>query len=115
MRIEQLYSWEMETADGQILAQYNEQGVEQSWKILEQHKVIRVSIIPSLPLLPRHDIFIGEGNCFVKRFGRGFKKQGIDGYETKEYLNCIVTKQFRAWIFSSGKVLITPYGQEVYL
>ena len=38
-----MYSWEFETADGVVLAQYSEDGKENTWKSLDPDQVVRVS------------------------------------------------------------------------
>ena len=112
-----LYSWEIETSDGSILRQYDEQGNEQTWKQVDTDKVVRVSMMPSLPVLPRHDCFVdaSKGEKFIRRFGRGFIRQTEDGFRLKESLNCIVMNRYRLWVFSTGRTMITNIEQEVYL
>lgn len=104
----------METASGKVVSQYGNDGREQTWKGLED--VVRVSFIPVVPLLPRHDclIDIAGGERFVKRFGKGFIRQTKDGFRTVEYVNCCMTERYRFWVFhSSGKALVTSPDFEV--
>lgn|SRR5574343_447394 len=112
-----LYSWEMETIDGVIRTQYNENGEEQTWKDLPLDDICRVSLIPTIPLLPRHDVFIDKANgeCFVKRFGRGFMKMDGAGIGLKHYVNCIVTNLYRFWIFPDGRTMVTHKDYELCL
>ena len=117
MKLNQLYLWEMETAKGEVLRQYDNDGHEQSWKQLNPDEVIRVSFIPLLPTLPQHDVLIdiSNGEKFIKRFGRGFIKQTGSGFKLKEYLNCCVTSNYRFWVFSNGRCMVTRPDYEVYL
>jgi len=108
----------METANGQILDQYDEQGNEQSWKKLRPEDVVRVSFLPTVALLPRHDVFIDikDGERFIRRFGRGFMKQAPgEGFRLRQYLNCCVTNRYRFWSFSNGRALVTRKDYEVRL
>lgn len=112
-----VYQWEIETSDGLVVRQYDENGNECTWKTIDTDKVARVSLIPSLPVLPRHDIFIdaAKGEKFIRRFGRGFIKNTETGYQVKEYMNCIVTNKYRLYVFSDGRSMITNPEQEVYV
>lgn len=117
MQPNQLYYWQMETSDGIVLSQYDEEGIEQSWKKIKPESVVRVSFIPVLPILPRHDVFIDikDGERFIRRFGKGFIKNSGDGFKLKEYLNCCVTNRYRFWVFSNGRTMVTRRDYEVYL
>jgi hypothetical protein len=112
-----IYSWEIELVNGEIYKQYNDIGEEQTWKNLPLDQIVRVSFIPQIALLPQHDVFISLENNerFIRRFGRGFIKQGSDGFELKLYLNCVVTNKYRFYVFSNGRTLVTNKDQEVYL
>jgi len=106
-----LYTWEMETIDGTITPQYKTKGDfenENSWKDLDPDKIVRVSLIPTLPIFPKHSIIINhaEGEKFVRRFGRGFIKSSA-GMRLAEYINCIVTNRYKLWVFSDGKCIVT--------
>lgn len=117
MDIQKLYRWEMETADGTILPQFNEDGSENTWKKLDVNKIVRVSIIPTMSLLPQHDVLIpiDRGVRFVRRFGRGFIRQKAD-FKLDEYVNCIVTNKYRFYVFHrSGRALVTDMNHEVYV
>lgn len=116
MNLNMIYSWEMETIDGIILKQYEENGIENSWKKLNIDEIIRISLIPCINLLPRHDVFIdiNKGDKFIKRFGRGFITQK-DNFELSEYVNCIVTNKYRMYILSSGRVILVHKDYELYL
>lgn len=109
------YSWEIETADGDIRAQYDTDGKEQTWKTMPIDRVARVSFIPAIPILPRHDVLIDieNGEQFVRRFGRGFIRQGPDGLRLQEYLNCCVTNKYRIYVFSTGRVMATHQDMEI--
>ena len=97
------YSFEIELKDGTTITSGNDYLPE---------SVVRVSLIPQITILPRHDIIFTDFK-FVKRFGRGFLKQGTG---MKEYLQCIITTQFRFYLKSSnGAVLITEQNYELYL
>lgn len=117
MDVRTVYNWEIETVDGVILSQYAADGKEQSWKNVDTEKVVRFSYVPTVPLLPRHDVLfdLPNGDRFVRRFGRGFMKQK-DGFEIKEYLYVVVTDKYRLYVFgASGRTLITKPDLEVYL
>lgn len=116
LRPNEVYVWEMETADGQVLSQYDKAGEEQNWQTLPLDKIVRVSLIPRIPSIERHDclIDIDKGERFIRRFGRGFLKFR-DGYKLTIYINCIVTNNYRFWVFSDGRVLVTEKDYEVYL
>lgn len=115
MTANQIYRWQMEMADGTILDQYDEHGNEQSWKKLKTESIVRVSFLPILDVLPRHDVFIdiSDGERFVRRFGRGFLKDDGGGYKLMQYVNCCVTNRYRFWVFSNGQTLITKRDYEV--
>lgn len=111
--------WEMQTADGNVRRQYDENGVEHTWKDIDAGQVVRVSFLPRIPglPLPRHDAFIDitAGERFVKRFGRGFLKDYGGGFKLAEYINCCVTNRYRLWVFSSGQALVTRPDYEVFI
>ena len=97
------YSFEIELKDGTTITSGNDYLPE---------SVVRVSFLPIDVILPRHDIIFTDFK-FVKRFGRGFLKQGTG---IKEYLQCVVTNEFRFYLKSSnGAVLITEQNYELYL
>ena len=113
-----VYSWEMETVDGVILKQYEENGKENTWKNLDVSKIVRVSFIPCIPILPRHELLIDidQGDRFVRRFGRGFiKHDKADGFGLKIYLNCIVTNRCRFYVISNGRAVCTHRDHDIYL
>jgi hypothetical protein len=117
MNIRLMYSWEIETKDGQIFTQYSD-GKEQTWKNLSIETVVRCSFVSTLPIFPRHDVLIDilSGEQFIKRFGRGFLKSKEDGLSLKEYINCCMTNKYRFWVFNScGRTLVTKNDYEVYL
>ena len=117
LKLNMIYSWEMETLNGTILKQYNEDGTENSWKSLNPDEIIRVTFIPLIPVFAKHSVIIdiSVGERFIKRFGRGFMKQK-DGFQLSEYLNCVVTNKYRFYLFSSnGGCLITHKDREVYI
>lgn len=108
------YQWEMETADGKVLRQYEEDGTENTWKQLNVDDVVRVSIVPMIPGLPRHDVFIDAtaGEKFVKRYASGFLKQS-NQFRLSEYVNCVVTNRYKLWVFSDGRSLVTRNDYEL--
>jgi len=115
-----IYSWEFETADGVVLNQYEEDGKENTWKGVNPDQVVRVSFLPAINLLPRHDILIdiGKGDRFVRRFGRGFMKTGGKyggGWDLKLYANCVVTNRCRYYIISNGRTFCTHRDHEIRL
>ena len=117
MEPNQLYEWEIQLADGTIRRQYDEAGREQTWKDLDPGQVVRVSFVPRIPLLPAHDVLIdlAAGERFVRRFGRGFMRQGEDGIRLREYIQCCVTNRYRLYVFSMGKAMVTRPDFEVYV
>ena len=118
MRISDLYYWEVEMQNGDIFRQWSkDNGNECSWKdIKDPWNIVRASLIPKLDVLPRHDCIIdsGNGERFVKRFGRGFLKMR-EGFELKRYLHCIVTNKYKLWVFPNGSSMITGPQQEIKL
>lgn len=118
MKPNSIYAWEVETEGGFILSQFNKDGQENSWKVVDPEAVIRISFVPRMSNfpVPRHDILIdrANGERFIRRFGRGFIKQSA-GFELSEYINCCVTNNYRLYVFSSGRTLITRPDYEVYL
>ncbi len=114
MKLNKIYTWELESNAGEIVAQYDEKGDEQSWKKLDTESVVRISFIPKIHLLPRHDVFIdhSKGEMFIRRFARGFLKQSAD-FNLAEYIHCCVTNRYRFWVFSSGRSIITHNEHEL--
>lgn len=110
------YTWEMESNKGQVLSQYEKDGTENKWTKINPDDVVRISYIPAIPILPRHDIFIdhSKGEKFIRRFGRGFLR-ARNKFELKEYLYCAVTNRYKFWLFHTGRVLITNTEYEVNL
>ena len=117
MKLTDLYKWQIEFQNGEIINQYDLEGQERSSKIIDANSVVRVSYIPVLPILPKHDIVIDKrkGEYFIRRFQRGFIKHQKDGFKLREYLHCCITNRYRVYIFSSGNVLITHKDYELYL
>lgn len=116
MKPNMVYRYEMETLDGTVLKQFEDDGTENTWKSLDTDKIIRVTFIPAIATLPTHNVFIDHsaGEKFIRRFARGFLKQKI-GFNLAEYVNCIVTNRYRFWVFSNGNCLITQKNYEVYI
>jgi len=110
-----VYAWELETADGVVIKQYDEDGKENTWKSVNADAIVRFSFVPSINILPRHDVLIdhANGERFVKRFGRGIIRQGSDGIKLREYINCCMTNRYRLWVFSTGRTLLTRSDYEV--
>uniref|UniRef100_A0A6M3KGM1 Uncharacterized protein n=1 Tax=viral metagenome TaxID=1070528 RepID=A0A6M3KGM1_9ZZZZ len=103
MDIKNMYSWEIELSDDIVITEGNN---------FDFNKVIRVSYIPKLIILPRHDIILVNFK-FKKRFARAFMNFKSIVYE---YLHCVVTDKFRFYLFSSsGKTLVTDANYELYL
>ena len=84
MNFSRLYSWEMETSDGTTLKQYEDDGKENTWTTLDVDKVVRVSIVPTISVLPRHDCFIdiSKGERFIRRFRRVVQKKSQTNLDT---------------------------------
>jgi hypothetical protein len=101
--LKEIYEYEVETSDGTIYKKTNK---------FNPSNVVRISYIPKLSLLPRHDI-IFIGFKLKKRFSRAFMNYDSS---VREYIHCIVADTFRMYLFSSsGKVLITDSNYELYL
>lgn len=112
-----IYQWQIEyrsvpTEQSSVLNRYDN-GREQSSKSVDPKTVIRVSLLPIVPTLPQHDIFLNpdKGLYFVKWFGRGI----IKTRELAHYLNCVQTNRARVWVHTDGRVWVTDPQQEVYL
>jgi len=112
----QLYTWEFETNDGVILKQFDEGGKEHPWTEVDKDKVVRISLCPTLPIMPKHTILINhiKGEKFVRRFARGFIKQS-NNMKLSEYVHCIVTNKYRLWVFCDGKCVVTDKDHEIYI
>ncbi len=110
------YTWEMESINGIVLPQYEKDGTENKWTRINPDAVVRISYIPAIPVLPRHDIFIdhSKGEKFIRRYGRGFLR-ARNKFELKEYIYCVVTNRYKFNLFHNGRVLITNNEYEVYL
>lgn len=117
MKINDLYKWQIELDTGDIINQYDLEGTERSSKTIAPDQVVRVTYIPALSILAKHNIIIDKkaGEIFIKRFQRGFIKQQKDGFKLKEYLHCCITNRYRIYVFSAGNVLITHKDYELYL
>ncbi len=112
-----VYHWQIEhqtvTGNSLVLDRFNG-GREMSSKSVDPATVIRVSLLPQIAILPKHDILIDKanGDCFVKWFGRVIHKP------TKNivyYINCVQTLKFRVWVYTDGRVQVTPPEMEIYL
>jgi hypothetical protein len=117
MRIEELYQWEVETASGDTIRQYNEDGSENPSTLIPVDEVVRASILSRYGVR-RHDILLdlSRGERFIRRFGRAIMKDRGEGHKMEEYLQCIVTNHYRLWVFSStGQSLVTNPEYEVYI
>ena len=118
MKTSELYMWEFELNDGVTYQQYDEAGNERPSTIVLPQDVIRISIVPRIPIFPRHDCFIDhtKGELFVRRFGRGIMKVVNGEYRCVEYLHCVVTSNYRLYVLSSnGRVVVTDKDYELYL
>jgi hypothetical protein len=103
MDISNYYKWEVETNTGNIYTSGN----------IFDGIVVRISFLPSILVLPRHDIIFSNDFKYVKRFCRGLLKQSVG---MKEYLHCVVTNKFRFYLKSSnGTTLITDKDYDLYL
>jgi len=118
VRIQDRYCWEAEHADKRVFRQYGADGSENPSTLIRPEEVVRFSILPRVPGLPRHDLLMDRtrGERFVRRFGRGFMKERGGGMQNVEYLQCVETNRYRLWVFSStGQGVITHPEFEVYL
>ncbi len=112
-----IYQWQIEyktvTGNSLILNRFDN-GREQSSKSVDPQAVIRVSLLPAVPILPQHDVIINHdaGEFFVKWFGRVMMKPRQN---LVHYLNCIQTNRYRVWVYTDGKVQITDPNKEIYL
>jgi hypothetical protein len=119
MQPSEVYTWEIETDNGTILRQFDEEGKEHTWKEIDPYVVVRFTLAPKDPCvgLPSHSVLIDHGHHerFVKRFGRGIMKRVERTYRLTEYINCIETSFYRLWVFSNGQCLVTKPSFEVYI
>ena len=98
--IQERYRWEAEKTNGEIITTGG-----------DLTACVRVSFIPEVIGLPRHDL---TGVRLVRRFGRGFLR--VMGNKANEYVHCALCRGFRFYLRSSdGTVLITPVDYELYL
>lgn len=102
MQPKDIYHWEIELGDRTILTNGND---------FDFTKVVRVSYLPTINLLPRHDVILVNFK-FQKRFARGLLNfRGL----MREYIHCVVTDKFRFYLLSSsGKTIITDKDYELY-
>lgn len=107
------YGWEIESSTVGVMRQYAgmiETGA--NWKLLDPDKIVRISIIPNIPDLPRYDFHVTPDVKFERRFGRGFMRMG----GLFEYLQVVVMSDARYYIKSStGEMVKTDKDYEVYL
>ena len=117
MGLIETYYWEMETSNGQVLLQYNPDGSENSWKKLDTETIMRVTFRPRIASMPAHTCFIDllNGERFIRRFARNFKKSTGNGFKDFERINCVVTNRYRFWVFSDGTCWTTERDFEVYI
>src|SRR4030042_2896558 len=102
--LNELYQWEVEHLGERVVRQYNEDGSENPSTMIVPSEVVRASILPRVPGLPRHDVVLdpSKDQRFVRRFGRGIMKDRGNGHKLVEYLHCIQTTHYRFWVFSSS-------------
>jgi len=101
-----------------VLRQFNDDGTEVPSTVIRPEEVVRVSLLPRVGGLQRHDLLIDRscGEQFVRRFGRGFLKNSGEGFKSAEYLQVVETTHYRMWVFStSGRALVTNPKFELYL
>jgi hypothetical protein len=119
LKLSNIYQWQIEyrdagpLSDNTLVLNRYDNGREQSSKSVDPKMVIRVSLLPMVPVLPQHDIYIKpeQGEYFVKWFGRGIIKK----YVLAHYLNCVQTNRYRVWVHTDGRVWVTSPESEVYL
>jgi hypothetical protein len=73
----EFYQWEVEHRDQSVVRQYNEDRSENPSSLIRPAEVVRASILPRIPGLPRHDVGLdpARDQRFVRRFGRSFEKR----------------------------------------
>ena len=101
INIRNIYNYEIELIDNTIITNHNN---------FNPDDVIRVSFIPTIIALPRHDL-IFEGFKFKKRFCRV-----IMGWDSivRESTHCVITDKFRFYLRSSnGQCLVTHKDYEL--
>lgn len=116
--IQENYIWEVHTIEDVVYNQYLESGQEVSFSIVPLDKVCRISLIPRIPYLQRHDCILdySKGDRIVNRFGRGIMQHTGQAFTVVEYLQCIQTNNYRLWVFSStGRCLVTHKDFELYI
>jgi len=102
MDLQDVYTWEIETVDGQV---YQRDG-KKRWQEIEPETVLRASLVPQSDTLQRIDVFCSSDNRFVGWFGKGFLKQ-VNNFQLSEYAQCLETDGQRVWVLSGGQVMIT--------
>jgi len=120
MEPSEVYVWEMETDNGTVIKQVDDDGVEHRRDEVDPHVVVRFTLKPRQKgsPLPSHSAIVDheKQERYVRSFGRGFIKDlGLAGYGLKEYVNCVETSFYRLWVFSNGQCLTTNPGFEVYI
>lgn len=116
MDVSESYTWLIETIDGKQTKKFNEDGSVNKWQDINPNKIIRFSFRAIFPNLKNHEVFIDidKGNKFIKYFSRGFLKQK-DNFALKQYVFCVVTKQFRVYVNQNGEIFVTPFDYEMRL
>lgn len=101
--IKELYSWEIELKNGKIVTSGNK---------FDNDMVVRVSFIPKIKLLPRHDVIFTDF-MFEKLFMRTFMTNQNRVFEC---LHCLVTNRFRMYLKSTnGQCIITSKTYDLYI
>lgn len=114
--LKKAYFWEIETIDGIIYTQFDNEGNERKRDIVFPEDVVRFSLIPNRLFLPKHDCLFDSTNQYIESKARGFMKASSSGYILSEYVHCVTALSYRTWIFSStGKVVCTKKDYELYI
>ena len=103
-KIKYNYNWEVELKNGTVITKENN---------FNPKDVARVSFVPTILLLPRHDvIFLNADFKYKKRFCRAMMNWGSI---LKEYLHCVRTDKFSFYVRSTtGQAILTCADYELY-
>jgi hypothetical protein len=116
--LKECYQWEAEHVGGRTVRQYNDDGSENPSTLIVPEKVVRASILPRVPGLPRHDVGLDPDRKqrFVRRFARSFEKRCETNVESilALYKYTVVDGQTMKvdWSIKDGRVEPVGYKRE---
>ena len=97
MEPNETYKWQVELTDSTVINRDDVAKDKSLWENLDFNLICKVTLVPQSAILPIHHVLINKhlGEKFVKRFGRGYKKQTPEGFKLLEYAHCVATNKYR--------------------